>query len=196
MDIKDRKEDKRQLRRQILRQRAEMSEQERMWRSRKIVERLLAVPEVWNAQRLFTFLSFGDEVCLDTFVNACCKASKDVYVPKTYPEEKRMVPYRFSGWNTLTRGVYGIREPDEAECEPWLGEPFDVIIVPGVAFTKRGERLGYGGGFYDRFFTDLGSLPPLFAVCYEMQMVPSLPVEEHDHRIDRIITECRSIVCS
>ncbi|MBN6187707.1 5-formyltetrahydrofolate cyclo-ligase [Aneurinibacillus sp. BA2021] len=196
MNGEEQKERKKKMRRHILAQRAAMSNEERVHRSERAVERLLTLPAIRNARRLFSFLSFGDELELDGFMDWCMAEGKEVYLPKTYGKEKRMVPYRFEGWDKLVHGVYGIREPDERACVPWDGEGLDVIIVPGVAFTERGERLGYGGGFYDRFFAKHTLLPPLIAVCYDMQIVSSLPVEEHDRRVDQIVTEQRLIVCS
>ncbi|MCI1694068.1 5-formyltetrahydrofolate cyclo-ligase [Aneurinibacillus aneurinilyticus] len=196
MNVEERKESKRLLRRQIIKQRADIVSHERDIRSEEATRRLLAVPEVEAAQRLFVFLSFGEEVCLDRFIAECDRLGKSVYVPKTYVKDRQMIPYRFTGWNTFIEGAYGIREPDEAKSEPWHGEPFDVILVPGVAFTEQGERLGYGGGFYDRFFAGLPNVPPLVAVCYEMQVVPFLSVEEHDRKMDKIVTESRVITCS
>ncbi|CEH28152.1 hypothetical protein AM501_23705 [Aneurinibacillus migulanus] len=196
MNVEERKESKRLLRRQILKQRADIALYERDRRSEEVIRRLLAVPEVEAAQRLFTFLSFGEEVCLDRFIAECDKLGKSVYVPKTYMKEKKMLPYRFTGWDALIEGAYGIREPDETKGDPWHGDPFDVILVPGVAFTEQGERLGYGGGFYDRFFAGLSHVPPLVAVCYEMQVVPFLSIEAHDQKVDKIVTESRVITCS
>ncbi|MFT9848885.1 5-formyltetrahydrofolate cyclo-ligase [Aneurinibacillus sp. REN35] len=196
MNGEEQKEKKRKLRRHILAQRAYIAEEERRECSKEATMRLLTIPAIQNAERIFSFLSFGDEIELDGFIDWCIAEGKEVYVPKTYGKEKRMVPYRFKGWDVLIKGVYGIREPNENECMPWNGKSFDAIIVPGVGFTERGERLGYGGGFYDRFFAGFSILPPLVAVCYEMQIVSSLPTEEHDRRVDRIVTEQRIIVCS
>jgi 5-formyltetrahydrofolate cyclo-ligase len=190
------KEAKRQLRKRMLDKRAQITEEEQERCSLAIVERLLELPDIRTARRIFTFLSFGHEVNLDAFITSCMNERKEVYVPKTYIKEKKMIPYRFSGWDALHIGGYGIREPDEQKCEVWQGETFDVVIVPGVAFTSQGERLGYGGGFYDRFFSQFSQLPALIAVCYDMQFVPSLPTEAHDYRMDKIVTEKEVIVCS
>jgi 5-formyltetrahydrofolate cyclo-ligase len=196
MGMEEQKEDKQQLRKRMLDKRAQITEEEQERRSLAIVERLLELPDIQTASRIFTFLSFGHEVNLDAFVTACMNGRKEVYVPKTYIKEKKMIPYRLSGLRDLHVGGYGIREPDEQKCEVWQGEPFDVVIVPGVAFTSQGERLGYGGGFYDRFFSQFTQLPTLIAACYDMQFVPSIPTEAHDYRMDKIVTEKEVIVCS
>jgi 5-formyltetrahydrofolate cyclo-ligase len=190
------KEEKEIVRRYMLKQRNKIAVDERAYLSEKAVENLLSMLEVKTAQRLFTFLSFGSEICLDSFITSCWETGKEIYVPKTYQTEKRMIPYRFTGWDSLVEGMYGIREPHEEKSEPWNGDSFDIILVPGVAFTERGARLGYGGGFYDRFFAGLTNMPTLIAVCFEQQVIPFLPVEKHDYRVDKIITESRSIICS
>ncbi|WP_047152423.1 5-formyltetrahydrofolate cyclo-ligase [Aneurinibacillus tyrosinisolvens] len=189
-------EQKKQIRKQILAMRGAAELEERAKWSRTVAEKLLSLPEIQEARLLFSFLSFGDEVNLDVFINACYQEGKKIYVPKTDVAQKVMTPYRFEGWDSLKKGVYGIREPLAGQAEQWNGEKFDVILVPGVAFTPVGERLGYGGGFYDRFLGGIEQLPPLFAPCFDMQVVSSLPVEKHDQKVNRIITEKEVYICS
>ena len=75
-------------------------------------------------------------------------------------------------------------------CAPWFpSSQLEFVLVPGVAFTARCERLGYGGGFYDRFIGGLASRPALIAAAYSLQLVPELPVSESDQRVDLVITE-------
>ncbi|MED0738612.1 5-formyltetrahydrofolate cyclo-ligase [Aneurinibacillus thermoaerophilus] len=197
MNKEEKKDIKRLVRREMLKRRAALSAEEHICKSEAVVKRLFAVPEVRAAQRLFTFLPFRDEVRIDAFLEACRDEAKNIYIPKTIVADKQMLPYLFVGWDSLVEGPYGIREPDTDRSELWSGEAFDIIIVPGVAFTERGERLGYGGGFYDRFFAQLKGPPPLLiAPCFEVQITTFLPVESHDKKVDIIVTECRTIVCS
>lgn len=194
----DKKQAKKQLRQRMLAKRAELGVEERQGRSEMIVRHLLAMPEVQKAERIFSFLSFGEEVNMDEFLDACVREGKHIYVPKTDRASRCMIPYRFQDYNSLVSGPYGIREPDVTRSEAWRwhGEEFHVIIVPGIAFTRSGFRMGYGGGYYDRFFAALSDQPLLVAVCFEEQIVDSLPIEPHDIRVERIVTEHGVTICS
>ncbi len=89
----------------------------------------------------------------------------------------------------LVAGVWGIREPDPARCAPMATDEPDLVLVPGVAFDIRGGRIGYGAAYYDRL---LGRCPPgtpLVAAAFEVQIVDAVPMEPHDRRVDRIVTE-------
>ena len=94
----------------------------------------------------------------------------------------------------LTAGKYGIMEPDESLPEPVCTDK-TVCIVPGLAFTMTGSRLGYGGGFYDRFLEKHQELHTI-ALSYEALITSELPVQEHDLCVDSIITEERMIICN
>ena len=95
----------------------------------------------------------------------------------------------------LRPGTMGIPEPDRNTWEPVRESEIDLVIVPGLAFTVQGHRIGYGSGFYDRF---LGSYSGTdYALCFEEQIVDSLPYDPaHDTVVSRIITDQREIVCS
>ena len=180
---------KRELRRRILAKRGLLDQNIHDDYSEKISNYLVTLPEMKEATTIFSFLSFRDEVNIDEFIDKAVNDGKQVYVPRTLLQEKKMVPYLFMGWDSLVIGSYGIREPGHL-CR-FSGEnvPFDVIVVPGVAFTTDGHRLGYGGGYYDRFFSRLENRPLLVGVCFNKQVVSTIPVESHDYRVDYIITE-------
>lgn len=180
---------KRELRRRILAKRALLDQNTHDDYSEKISNYLVTFPEIQQANTIFSFLSFRDEVNIDDFIERVVRDGKQVYVPRTLMQEKKMVPYLFMGWESLVIGSYGIREPGHM-CR-FSGEnvPFDVIVVPGVAFTLDGHRLGYGGGYYDRFLSQLTNRPLLVGVCFNKQIVSSIPVESHDCQVDYLVTE-------
>ena len=92
--------------------------------------------------------------------------------------------YKFGNDTALSVGTYGVLEPvSEEKLEP--GED-TLVLMPGVAFTAAGERIGYGGGFYDRFLSQEPNHPTV-ALCYEFQMVESLPTEEFDIPVDLVL---------
>ncbi len=93
----------------------------------------------------------------------------------------------------LVPGAFGVREPDVDRCPELPAGAFDVVVVPGMAFTPSGERLGKGGGYYDRLLSDPDLRALTIGVCFECQIVEMLPLEAHDHAVDRVVTEARVI---
>jgi len=121
---------------------------------------------------------------------------KRVVAPKTVHRERRMIISEvFDVENDLAPGLWNIPEPRPECLRPVDVSEIDLVIVPGVAFDERGNRLGYGGGYYDRFFTELRDGVPLVAVAFEVQVLPEVPVAPWDRRVDLIITESRIIDC-
>lgn len=180
---------KREIRRKIIGERSLLDEETRDAYSEKISENLLTLAKDMNLHSIFSFLSFGAEASIDPFIESSVEEGHQVYVPRTFIHEKKMVPYLFRGWDSLVIGSYGIREPGPHCRFSGENEPFDLVVVPGVAFTRNGQRLGYGGGYYDRFLSQLEHRPILIGICFEMQLVTALPVESHDWQVDYVVTE-------
>ena len=86
-------------------------------------------------------------------------------------------------------GVWGIPEPDPGRCAPADIDAIDVIIVPGVAFTQAGDRLGYGGGYYDELLARWQRPPPRIAAAFDLQIVSELPTSALDQPVDVIVTQ-------
>lgn len=108
-----------------------------------------------------------------------------------YPRvvEGRLDLFTVASLHELAPGAFGVREPlakIENAIDPAM---LDLILVPGVAFTRSGERLGRGGGFYDRLLASLPARTCKIGVCFDSQMLGELPVEHHDQRVDCIATE-------
>jgi 5-formyltetrahydrofolate cyclo-ligase len=91
--------------------------------------------------------------------------------------------------NQLEAGVWGIRQPRADLCPEIASSHIEFVLVPGVAFTRRCERLGYGGGFYDRFIRALAPRPALVAAAFALQVLAELPMSETDQRVDLVTTE-------
>ncbi|GAB7387805.1 5-formyltetrahydrofolate cyclo-ligase [Bacillaceae bacterium] len=187
--------DKRALRRAMLSLRNGMSLQERADASRRIVSRILASERYRESQVIFAFVPFGSEVDIRPLFAAAQAKGKTVLIPKALAGEKRLLLYHFAGWEKLLPGAYGILEPDEAVSRPADPRTVDYVIVPGVAFDRKGGRLGYGGGYYDRFFALLPKLPWRVGVCFAQQVVPCVPLDPHDVRVDELITEKAAYAC-
>lgn len=138
-----------------------------------------ASPEWQRAQTLLLYRSHGFEVSTVGLVNAAWRDGKRTFFPVTTSEGIRL--RQANSWAEFRAGAHGILEPTGRAAEP---SEVELAIVPGVAFTRAGGRLGRGGGHYDRFLPSLAC--PVWAVAFDAQMVPVLELEPHDRRVDRV----------
>jgi 5-formyltetrahydrofolate cyclo-ligase len=141
---------------------------------------------------ILAYAAFGSELSLDPFISAALNQGKRIAIPSIDWTNKSMSPRQITNLDTdLIPARYDIRVPRDG-CPTVEPEQIDVILLPGLAFDRAGNRLGRGAGFYDRYITalrDSGHNPTLIGVCYHAQIVDSVPTEPHDHRVDRVITE-------
>ena len=160
-----------------------------------ITERLLMNERILSAQNVLLYASFGSEIDTWELSSRLIKLGKIVAFPKC-GKNGHMTFHCVDDIDSLRNnsGMYGICEPDGVLPSPDLSIN-TVCIVPGLAFTIRGERLGYGGGYYDRFLSSDPSILRL-AVAYEVMITECLPVYEHDISIDQIVTEERTVLCN
>ncbi len=188
---------KKELRARIQRQRDGLSLAEREELSRRVADNLWALPEFQAAVTIFFFVSFRSEVSTEPMIRRAIAEGKRVCLPYTYPETKAMVASHIIDFDAELRlGNYDILEPAEEFVRPVEPVEIDLIITPGVAFDERGGRLGYGGGYYDRFFAQRRKGCPLVALAFEMQLVDEVPRSEHDQLVDKVVTEERVIDCA
>lgn len=118
---------------------------------------------------------------------------KKVAVPKMVIPWRLLENYYIQELSAVSAGQFGILEPDPRLCEPAMLRDLQLIIVPGVAFDRRGNRLGSGHGYYDRFLAQ--SAAPRIGLAFEMQIVDRVPVGEHDEKMHFIVTENEMITC-
>lgn len=149
--------------------------------SEKIVKKLLSLPEIQNAQTILLYYPHKNEVNVLPLFEILSFKGKRVLFPKTVNEE--IHPVAVNSLKDLKKGNFGILEPEGKKTEK---EHIDIVIVPAVAFNKKGYRIGYGKGFYDRFLKDFKGLK--VGVAYDFQIVDDLPVNEHDVPVDIIVT--------
>lgn len=186
---------KKEVRRQVLERRDALPAEVIAQKSAAIWNRLAGLPEFIAARRVMFFVTFGSEVLTDPMIRTARAQGKEVAVPKTVPKEKRLIPSLLLDLEEdLAVGHYGVREPMPAALRPVDPATLDLVIVPGVAFTEKGQRLGYGAGFYDRFLL-LAPQARRVAIAFDLQVVPWLPVGEHDLPVHTIVTETRVIRC-
>jgi 5-formyltetrahydrofolate cyclo-ligase len=145
-----------------------------------------------RARTIFCYVSFRSEVDTSPILRHALAHGKTITVPKVDPATKSMRAYSICNpEKELGPGCYGILEP-LAGCAEVDGTGLDIVIAPGLAFTRRGDRLGYGGGYYDRFLRLINSKNKKVTVCslvYERLVYNFLPVKENDVPVDYLITE-------
>lgn len=189
-------QEKKVLRKEVLAKRDQLSWDEIKSKSEKIADFLFALPEYVKADTVMYFLNFGKEVQTLDMVPITLAHGKRVVAPKTVHKERRLILSRIVDVDDdLAPGLWGIPEPKPDKIRPVDPSDLDFVVVPGVAFDEQGNRLGYGGGYYDRFFSELRDGVPLVAVTFEVQLLPAVPVAPWDRRVDMVITEKRLIDC-
>lgn len=185
---KDKQVLKSEVRKLCLFQRAALSEIERKRKSSKIQQELEKLPEFLQAQVVMLFLNFRDEVDTTALAQETLELNKKLILPRCAPNGI-LLPIEVKDLSEdIEPGAWGIREPklDKGEMDP---SEIDLIIVPGAGFSFRGDRLGYGGGYYDRFFRRLSPLIPRVALSFACQVIDEVPVDEHDMKMSMLITE-------
>lgn len=143
-----------------------------------------------NAELLLFYVSYRSEADTRQLMKEALEAGRNVAVPKVVGSD--MVFYRMTEFSQLVEGYKGILEPDTEKCKAVIGglPKRTILFVPGCAFDKKGGRMGYGGGFYDRFMEQHPDMLKV-ALAYEEQLVEEVPREAHDKTVDVIVTEER-----
>jgi 5-formyltetrahydrofolate cyclo-ligase len=176
------------LRRAALGRRRGLTAQDIRRRSAAAGSHLFALPELAAAQVVMFFVSFGTEVDTVPMIRRALADGKRVAAPRADPERRTLTPCEIRDPDEdLAVGAHDIREP-RAECAAVELEAIDVVVVPAAVWGEDGYRLGYGGGYYDRF---LGRVEKAVraGVGLEVQVVPTVPHGRHDLPVDILVTE-------
>jgi 5-formyltetrahydrofolate cyclo-ligase len=181
-------EGKQELRRRMREFLASLSAKQRKARSREVTDRFVELPEFHAASVLMAFLSLPHEVDSTPIVLRAWQLGKSVVVPKSAVGRRRLIPYQIETLDTgLTVGPFGIPEPIDGT--PFPLPDIHLVIVPGLAFDRRGHRLGKGAGFYDRFLREHGFTGIKVGLGFAEQVVEQVPAEEHDVPLDILVTD-------
>ena len=174
--------DKKELRRQIRDQKRAMTEAEINEKSRRLGELFAASALYQAAETIYGYLPYNQEVRTVPMLEQALRDGKRVAVPKVVGDE--MVFIYMDDLSKTEKGYAGIPEP--VENGPVADDPRALVLMPGLAFDPQGHRIGYGGGFYDKF---LASEPehPTLALCYDFQMLPHLETESFDIPVDCVL---------
>ncbi len=166
-----------------------MTREQRSSADRKIAERFLRCREYISSNILLCYVSFDIEVDTYMIIQAALRDGKQVFAPKCSGTDNTMTFLRIYSFNDLSRGAFGISEPEG-------GETFSggkaLCVIPALSFDMNGGRLGFGAGFYDRFLCENPSLFRL-GLCYDSCISDFIPTEPHDIPMQKIITENKEI---
>ena len=173
--------DKRALRAEARRVRAAVGDRAR--RSAQICAQVQALPEFARAHCVFAYAATGSEVDLFPAIEAALRAGKAVCLP-VCREKGQMDAVRLRAREDLAPGAFGILEPRGEVVPP---EEIDLVLCPGLAFDRRGGRLGYGGGYYDRYLGKVHAF--LLGICYTDCIVGAVPMGAHDVFMDALACE-------
>ena len=179
--------EKRALRREMKRRRQAISEAERQDMSRIAWHRLWESKPFQRAQTIFLYLGFGSEMETAALAEECWKRGKRTAFPRvTGP--RQMEFFYATALNDFEAGSYGVLEPPYEEAKRALPDAGTVILVPGLAFDRRGYRIGYGGGYYDAYLTRYPDCTAI-GTCFDFQLLTEdLPAEAHDRTLQYVVT--------
>ncbi|MCH9048061.1 MAG: 5-formyltetrahydrofolate cyclo-ligase [Proteobacteria bacterium] len=169
--------------------RASIPETTRMDAANSITEQILRLNEIRDARTIFIYISYASEVHTHALIKALLAAGKTLAVPKIINSDY-MQAETFSSWEDLVPGELGILTPTDSTL---CNGPFDVAITPGLGFTLSGQRMGFGRGYYDKWFAQ-NKVRHKIALAFEVQLINEMPVEDTDVPMEKIVTEKRVIV--
>jgi len=184
---------KRSIRKEVLRKRDEISRNIKTIKDLSIKQRLISLREFMDAKIVFFYASFKSEVETFAMIKETLKMNKRLVLPKVRKEEHGVMLYEIKDINELSTGYMGIPEPSSLKEYSLSLDEVDLIVIPGVAFDYAGNRLGYGGGYYDMLLAQRKKRSPIIALAYDEQLVDKIPSEPHDVKVDMIITDKRVI---
>jgi 5-formyltetrahydrofolate cyclo-ligase len=182
------------LRKKILGKRDAIPPEVQRAKNRLIGERLLSLDEIRNALVVFIFASFRSEVDTSVIITHLLAEGKKVVLPVVDKEHHGLLLYEIRGLDELAPGCMEIPEPSVRTGERLTAvNDVDAVVIPGAGFDAAGNRIGYGGGYYDILLSGLERHIPIIAPAFEEQIADSLPSEPHDIRVDTIVTDRRII---
>ena len=186
-------DDKQRLRRQAVEARRRQADKDAI--SREVIDRVVSLPAYVAAETALWYVDVRDEVRTKHALPAALSSGKSIAVPYCVGQELSL--FRLESMDELASGRFGIREPRaelrETPAKTVPNSELDVILVPGVAFDRLGNRLGHGQGFYDRLLSELPAQVRKLGIAFDCQIIESIPAEPHDVAMDFVVTESRCI---
>lgn len=180
---------KKHLRKNLLEKRNKLGSGDKMKADWSLFEALKTTPQIESAEKIVAFFPHQSEPNIEPFLEWVVSNKKELYLPRVNGAGLDLVRVLF--FSDLEKGSNGIMEPKKEFAASDISE-FDIILVPGLAFTENGDRLGFGGGFYDRLLKQVKGYK--IGIGYDFQVLPEIPVEDHDVTLDMIITDSGSYI--
>lgn len=186
--------DKKALRLEVMAKLKRLTADEKHEIEKRMTEQLIQ-SDVWqDAKTIGITIANGLEWDTQAIIETGWRQGKIMCVPKCEPSSKKLSFYRFYDYNQLEVVYYHLREPKPDERERVGKSELDLLVVPGVVFDARGFRIGFGGGYYDRFLQN--HTFQTISLVHSLQMIDEIPEESFDIPVDRLISEKGIIVCS
>ena len=179
--------EKKSIRKNILARRNALAAEQIKSMSESICARFTGLDEVRDCSAMMIFLSFGSEVNTDHIIEWVWQQKKRVLAPLCKPETRELAIFPIETFNDVEPGYFGIREPKKDLLKPASKAEIDLVVVPAVAFDRKGRRVGYGGGYYDRFLA--GMNVPKIGLAFSCQIIHEAPEDRYDLPVDGIVSE-------
>jgi len=182
------------IRKDLIQIRKNISKKEVLEKSKEIKKRLFEIDEFKNSSCILFYISYGNEVFTHDMIKEFLKNKKNVIVPISDVDNKKLILSKLDDWKDLEKGAYNILEPREETIREVSVFDIDLVIAPGVGFDEHGCRIGHGKGYYDRILRDSTNALHI-GLAFENQIIEEVPIESHDIPVDKIVTEKRIIDC-
>lgn len=187
---------KKNIRQQVLNARKQLASQTQTEKSKMIFNRLREFDPYKTAKNIMVYIDFRNEVKTDFIIDDLIASNKKVIIPICVPKTKDLILSQLlDPAKELAEGTFGVLEPKKEYIRKVDPASIDLVIVPGVAFDRQGYRIGYGAGYYDRFFQKLPKPVPSVAIAFDLQIIDKVPADDFDYPVDYIITETETITC-
>jgi 5-formyltetrahydrofolate cyclo-ligase len=190
------RDQKKLIRTSILEKRNSLTLQEIKEAEQLIMNNLMSLNRFMLSQNVFCYLSFRSEVPTKDIIAHCQQQGKNVYIPKCVNETKEMILSLYDHEVKLAASNYGVQEPTKETIKIADRDILDIAIMPGAAFDSRGYRIGYGVGYYDKFFAHTQKKIFKIALAFSFQIIDEVPSDDFDIPVDCIITEKGIVMCS
>lgn len=188
---------KTEIREEALQARIKLSPALNREKSGLITRRFFTLPDYKKAATVMFYVSRSSEVDTHRMIQRALEEKKRVAVPVMIPEKRRLIPVVIHDfYRDLAPGKMGVLEPVLSEEVILPPGEIDLLVLPGLAFDRRGNRVGRGQAYFDIFLKELSPEAARVGLAFEMQIIEEVPVDSHDMPVDKIVTEKRVIDCS
>lgn len=181
------------LRKEMKEKRKALDEKKRMELSKQVLSKLVASEVFQNSKNIFVFVSFGTELFTHDFIKNSISLGKNIYIPFIDEEKNIMYASKLNSFDDLELGYYNILAQPVEKINIVDPKLLDLVLVPGLIFGENFYRIGYGGGYYDKFLSQEGVTAKKIGICFDFQLVEYVDFEPHDVSLDEIITDMRTI---